>query len=62
MLNNTSPLPAFIDQADECSDLDDAQPISGNIDLVKLSSLLRVKFGAGTYDLQVGTRTWLNDL
>ncbi|KAF1850769.1 uncharacterized protein K460DRAFT_361536 [Cucurbitaria berberidis CBS 394.84] len=38
----------------EFPDLDDAQSISGsNIDPAKLTMLLRVKFGAGSYDIYI---------
>lgn len=42
------------DEDDDLSDLEDAQSISGsNIDPAKLAALLRIKFGAGTYDIHV---------
>lgn len=47
------------DEDDDLSDLEDAQSISGsNIDPAKLAALLRIKFGAGTYDIHV-SRTHL---
>jgi hypothetical protein len=42
------------DEDDYLSDLEEAQSISGsNIDPAKLATLLRIKFGAGTYDIHV---------
>jgi hypothetical protein len=44
------------DEDDYLSDLEEAQSISGsNIDPAKLATLLRIKFGAGTYDIHVST-------
>jgi hypothetical protein len=44
------------DEDDCLSDLEEAQSISGsNIDPAKLATLLRIKFGAGTYDIHVST-------
>jgi hypothetical protein len=42
------------DEDDCLSDLEEAQSISGsNIDPAKLATLLRIKFGAGSYDIHV---------
>ncbi|KAL6704963.1 hypothetical protein ACN47E_007508 [Coniothyrium glycines] len=39
---------------DDHSEWDDAQSISGsNIDPAKLTTLLRIKFGAGAYDIHI---------
>lgn len=44
------------DEDDYLSDFEEAQSISGsNIDPAKLAMLLRIKFGAGTYDIHVST-------
>ncbi|KAI4958380.1 hypothetical protein J4E86_003980 [Alternaria arbusti] len=45
------------DEDDDLSDLEDAQSISGsNIDPAKLAALLRIKFGAGTYDIHLDVK------
>ena len=47
---------SLAEQSDDALDFDDAQSISGrNIDPKKLAMLLRVKFGAGAYDIHVST-------
>jgi hypothetical protein len=49
------PLTSLDEYEEDCSDLEDAQAISGkHIDPRKLAMLLRIKFGAGTYDIHVG--------
>jgi hypothetical protein len=55
----STPSIRYYDEDDDLSDLEDAQSISGsNIDPAKLAALLRIKFGAGTYDIHV-SRTHL---
>jgi hypothetical protein len=55
MLQYANSLTAVNEQVDDCSYWDDAQSISGNnIDPEKLLMMLRIKFGAGAYDLLVG--------
>ncbi|KAG9195324.1 hypothetical protein G6011_00445 [Alternaria panax] len=50
------------DEDDYLSDLEEAQSISGsNIDPGKLATLLRIKFGAGTYDIHVNSAKLLLD-
>ncbi|KAI4662996.1 uncharacterized protein J4E79_004308 [Alternaria viburni] len=45
---------SLAEQSDDALDFDDAQSISGrNIDPKKLAMLLRVKFGAGAYDIHI---------
>ncbi|KAL1795666.1 hypothetical protein ACET3X_005890 [Alternaria dauci] len=47
-------LSSSVEQSPGVPDLDDAQSISGrNIDPNKLTMLLRVKFGAGAYDVHI---------
>jgi hypothetical protein len=51
-----TPLPSSETHHNGFPDLDDIQSISGrNIDPTKLTMLLRVKFGAGAYDIHVST-------
>jgi hypothetical protein len=50
------PRPTREEYDDDLSDFEDAQSISGtNIDPTKLTMLLRIKFGAGAYDIHVST-------
>jgi hypothetical protein len=49
-------LSSLVEQDHEVMDFEDAQSISGrNIDPDMLTMLLRVKFGAGAYDIHVST-------
>ena len=49
-----APRPSWEEYDDDSSDFEDVQSISGtNIDPTKLTMLLRVKFGAGAYDIHV---------
>jgi hypothetical protein len=52
----SSPSVGELDENDGLLDLEDAQSISeSNIDPAKLATLLRIKFGPGTYDIHVST-------
>jgi hypothetical protein len=49
-----TPLPSLDTHHGGVTDLEDIQSISGrNIDPTKLTMLLRIKFGAGAYDIHV---------
>lgn len=50
----TTPEPLWEESDDDLLDAAPTQAISGrNIDPMKLRTLLRIKFGAGTYDIHV---------